>query len=380
MLVVRLERRSCAMTRWTVLWVLWSALFVVRAPLPLHAADAAPAAAARTAASLPDDRLLKQIDEVVAFTKTRVLDGRVHTPWQIVHGILGLRQDFLIQVDGQKLSAVDWLSTHGATFQGEPYFQKTEFGGRGHSFTKPMYFEGHPTQFLAYLSTCGLSLDFPIKSGDATLTVGDIVRDAQKQIRTGDEPGWTLWALSSYLPPDATWENKSGEAWSIERLVRSQTYEPVTTAACGGTHGLFALTWARGQYLKTEQPLRGVWLEADQKIRRYVEEARTLQNPDGSFSVDFFKGRRAVREAKDRLAASGHTLEFVVLALPESRLGEPWVRSGVSSLTRDLLETRKQALEPAPLYHAIDGLILYRDRVRAMAQRASGAVADIPAK
>src|SRR5690606_3631002 len=98
-----------------------------------------------------------------------------------------------------------------------------------------------------------------------TITLGDIVRNGQMEVQAGEEPTWTLWGLVHYLGPDATWQNKHGESWSIERLVRSQVYEPVARAACGGTHGLFALAYARNKYLETGRPLSGAWLEADQK-------------------------------------------------------------------------------------------------------------------
>lgn len=308
------------------------------------------------------DPLRKHAEAAIAITARRELDGRAHTPWQIIHGVLGMRDQFYVRVDGQRMSAIDWFHNQSATYANEPYFEVTEFGGRGHPFTKPMLFEGHPTQFLAYLTMTNLPLDFQVKSGDKTLTIQDLVTGSQKEVKTGEEPGWTLWALTHYLGVDATWENKDGEPWSIERLVRSQTYETVHTAACGGTHGLFALAYARDKYLETGRPLRGVWLEADQKVRRYIAEAKALQNADGSFSVDFFKGKKWGKTVEERLGPSGHMFEFLMIALPREQLDEQWARNAVYSVTRDLEETKSQTLSVAPLYHAVDGLHIWLKR------------------
>ena len=77
------------------------------------------------------------------------------------------------------------------------------------------------------------------------------------QVRTGREITWTLWALAHYESPDAQWTNAAGEAWSIERLLKMQADEPVTSGACGGCHGLFALAYARNLKLDTGESLRG---------------------------------------------------------------------------------------------------------------------------
>jgi hypothetical protein len=324
------------------------------------------------------DPLRKFAEDAITITARRDLDGRSHTPWQIVHGVLGMREQFFVRVDGQRMSALDWFHNQSATYANEPYFEVTEFGGRGHPFTKPMLFEGHPTQFLAYMTMSKLPLDFTVKSGDRTLTIQDLVNGAQKEVKTGEEPGWTLWALTHYLGVDATWENKDGEPWSIERLVRSQTYETVNTAACGGTHGLFALAYARQKYLETGKPLRGVWLEADQKVRRYIAEAKALQNADGSFSVDFFKGKKWGKTVDERLGPSGHVFEFLMIALSREQLDEQWARNAIFSVTRDLEETKSQTLSVAPLYHAVDGLHIWLERT-APKQAAAPAVAKTEA-
>ena len=312
-------------------------------------------------AQVPTDPLAKMVDEAVNISIRRYLSANVHTPWQIMHGLLALRKDYLIKEQGKKVSAIEWLSS-GVTYHGTPWFEKTQHGGRAHPFSVPYAFEGHPNQFLAILAMSGLPMDHEIKAGDQTITIADIVQHAKAEVTSSREVAWTLWAFSHYLGSEARWKNKYGESWSIERLVRKQINEPVSRAACGGTHGLFALTYARNVSLQTRKPLRGVWLEADHKIKRYIETARSNQNRDGTFSTSYFQGRGYSHSFETRLSSSGHTLEFLMLALPQSRLREQWARNGVAAVARDLIDHRREPAKCAPLYHAVDALVIYRDR------------------
>lgn len=329
---------------------------------PLPAAQPGENGQAATTTEQPADPLHAAVDDAIQTSIRRYLSSEVHTPWQIMHGLLALRGDYQIKQDGKKVNALEWMS-QGATYRGQPWFQRTRYGGRAHPYSKAYAFEGHPNQFLAILAMADVPLDHKfVTSGQETITVEEMVKHAQMTVSSNEEVTWTLWALSHYLDPDAAWRNRYGESWSMERLVQIQTAEPVQSAACGGSHGLFALTFARNAYRKTGRPLRGAWLEADQKIERYIREARYYQNTDGTFSTNYFSGRRHSHNFETRLNTSGHTLEFLVLALPEERLKEQWVRNGIYALTTDLLEHRRDPAECGSLYHALDALVIYRDR------------------
>ena len=314
------------------------------------------------AARLTADPLHEEVERAIENAARRYLSAGVHTPWQIMHGMLAFKQGFLIKHQGEKVRALDWISNR-ATYKGTAWFQKTAYGGRAHPYTADYAFEGHPNQFLAILAWAGVSREHRfILPTDETITVADLVRNAQSEVNTAEEITWTLWALSRYLEPDETWQNKYRQRWSIEHLVRIQTEASVYSAACGGTHGLFALAVARNEYLKTGRPLRGVWLQADQKIRRYIREAQAYQNRDGSFSSNYFQSGGYSPDFQTRLNTSGHTLEFLAVGLPEEALNQQWVRNGVHAVARDLLEHRDKPIECGSLYHAVDGLIIYRDR------------------
>lgn len=307
------------------------------------------------------DPLREQVTRAIEYSRRRFLDGKVHTPWQILHGILALRKDYEIAVDGQKVNALKWIQ-EGQYHQGQPWVEKTRFGGRFHSYTQPWHFQGHPNQFLAILTLSDLPTTYQFQGAGGKVTIEDMIDDAKATVNDREEITWTLWALSKYLDPGEEWRNRDGEHWSMERLVRIQTDADPNDAACGGTHGLFALTRARAAYEKTGKPLRGVWVDADQKIKRHVSIAKNLQYPDGTFSCNYFVNRSYKNEFSDRLAPTGHTLEFLMVALKDDQLEEDWVRRGVAAVSKDLIENRSVAVDCGPLYHALSGLVIYLDR------------------
>jgi hypothetical protein len=311
-----------------------------------------------------NDPLVKLVYETREITRQRLLNTTDHTPWQMMHGLLGLRQDFLINHNGQTINGLDWIKT-GPMFKNEPWFQKTSHGGRAHPFNYPYWFEGHINQSLAILAMCNLPLDTEFGTPQGPITMRDMLKNAQMTANAKEEVTWTLWALSTYLPSDAEWINEKGERWSIERLVLLETGKQVggPTSPCGGTHGLFALARARNVYLKTGKPLRGVWAQADQKIQKYIRTIQTQLNKDGSLSSNFYRGREYKQDFDKRMASMGHLLEFLMVALPQERLKEPWVRRAVEAVANDLKNNRKAYVSCSPLYHATDALTIYLERV-----------------
>lgn len=313
----------------------------------------------------PRDPLDSLVEEAIQVTSRRKLVAGQHTPWQVVHGILAQRWDLKLRQPGKEdVHGIEWI-TSGVYFDGMPLWEATAYGGRGHPFTRPYAFEGHPTQFMGYMTMADIPLDYEVKTPTKVITIRDIVNDAKMQVHQGVEITWTLWTLAHYEEPTAHWFNAAGEPWSIERLVKVQIEEPVTSGACGGCHGLFALAYARNMYISTLPPrakLRGVWFEADQKIKRYIDEARSLQNQDGSFSTNHFRGPGYSDDFLTRITASGHELEWLMIALPQARLKEEWIRRAITSVATDLISNRHKEADCGPLFHGMHALVVYRQR------------------
>ena len=94
-----------------------------------------------------------------------------------------------------------------------------------------------------------------------------------------------------------------------------------------------------------------------------IEEAKAMQNFDGSFSYDYFFQKSASKNFQERLETTGHTLEFLMMALPDDRLNEDWVRKAISLLANDIINNKDEPVDYSALYHAIDGLVIYRNRM-----------------
>jgi hypothetical protein len=316
-------------------------------------------------AEVSTDPLMLTVDQAIAVTRQRNLDFQVHTPWQILHGLLALRNNYTLKNGNEFVNAIDYIST-SATYKGLRWFERTPSGARAQPYNGTPYdFEGHVNQTLAIIAMCNLPLTHTFVLADgSTVTMADMVRHAQWNVNSREEITWTLWFLTHYLDQDAQWVNSAGEQWSMERLVRMQTNANLLNAPCGGCHGLFAMAYARNAYLQKHGKLQGAWLEADQKLQQYIYAAQAMMNRDGSFATQYFRARGYSTDFNERIASSGHMIEWLMLALPRKRLDEPWLRLGVQTLAQDLIRNATQPADCGPLYHSLHALILYKQRIQ----------------
>jgi beta-lactamase regulating signal transducer with metallopeptidase domain len=295
----------------------------------------------------------------------RLLSTDQHTPWQIMSGIEGLRRDMLLKNGDTTVNALEWIQA-GPMYQGEPWFEKTEHGGRAHPYSKPYWFEGHVNQFLSKFAACQLPLHATFGTPDGPITIQDMINHAKMVVNDKEAVSWTLLALCRYLPPDAKWTNAKGEEWSIERLVDIEASRPVggPTSPNGGTDGLYALAVARNEYLKTRKPLEGVWLKADEKIKKYIDLARSQQNPDGTLSSDFFRSGQRKENFNRRLSSTSHLLQFLMHAVSDEQLKEDWIRRAVEATATDIQVHRKEFVACDPLFTATEALTTYLERTQ----------------
>jgi len=295
----------------------------------------------------------------------RVLSSREQAAWQVVHGILAFGPDFPIEHDKKIVPALDWLlqggnlngwvmrpGDHGVVAVIEP---GTKTG------------QGHPDQWLGYLSQCGLGIDEPLVVEGKTYKVRDLVSQAQWDIHDGMEATWTLMALSTYLPLEARWTSKDGSEWTIERIVDMEARQSLADSACGGSHRLYGLTVAVNRYLqhhdKKPADLTGGWKLAEEKITLAKKMAREFQQSNGAFSTAWFERPGTSSDIAIQINRTGHTLEFLTVALTDEELKQPWVAQAAEHLCLLLEETQDMALECGSLYHAAHGLLLYHERL-----------------
>jgi hypothetical protein len=324
--------------------------------------DSATSATADAAAKpMTDAELRDRLDRVVDFTvNQRHMNTKDHAAWQVVHGALAYGRDLTIEHEGKLVPALDYLLA-GGRLNGWN-LRKAEHGVSSVLESGSKTGMGHEDQWLGYLSQAGLKPEERLVVAGQDYTINDLITQAQWNIHEGMEATWTLMAFSVYLPLDAEWTAKDGTKWTVERIVGMETSQDLGESSCGGTHRLYALTKAVNRKRKESGELTGEWLRADEKINDCMNKVKLHQQPDGSFSTNFFTRPATSADLSLRLHSTGHTLEVLDVALTDEQFKEPWVERAVVNLLHLFEMTQNFPLECGALYHGARGLKLYRER------------------
>lgn len=312
-------------------------------------------------ADLPSDDVLKRrLDEVIAFSRERHLSPQVNNAWQIVHGVLAYGDALELSDNGKLVPAVTWILNDGK-FKGWHLVP----GEKGlESVLEPgeKIGEGHEDQWIGYMSQAGIGLDHPVVVAGRKFKLGDMITQAKWDVRDRMEATWTLMALSTYLPAGEQWQAKDGSQWTVERIAGMEAAQDLGTSACGGSHRMYGLATALARHERDGGKLTGSWQAVNDKIQAAIAAAKRNQQPDGTFSVNYFERPSTSPDMMTRINTTGHTLEFLSVALTREQLAEPWVTRATVSLVSMLEATRDLPLECAGLYHAVHGLRIYRER------------------
>jgi hypothetical protein len=288
--------------------------------------------------------------------------------WTVFHGILGLGPDVTLRdpEDGKKVNALDYIAAGGEKIRGLQ-FLPTKWGLDVR--TGPvMVGQGHQDQFVAEMAQWGMPADRKFEVLGKDYTFMDFVRHTKMRARVNANPpqelSWALVVVSQYFGPDAVWTNGYGEKLRVEDLVRYELDASVDEAPCGGTHRLFGLTWAYHLHLRKGGETTGIWKEVADKTRKFRDLAKQNQNSDGCFSTSFFRGPGNAPDKQLRINTTGHTLEWLALALPDAELKEPWVQDAANALAVTILDLQDSPIEGGSLYHAVHGLLMYQARLQ----------------
>jgi hypothetical protein len=340
----------------------------------------------------PDD-LKARIESALAQIKKREL-APDHGFWTIFHAILGMGFDTELTVnekDGRKtVKAIDYV------FDGKPMpgleFLITQHGldvkQTGFTGGLPGFGQGHQDQFIAEMGQWGMPADRKVVVRKQSYTFRDFCNHSKMRASVNKDPNvkqeltWAIIVIGQYFGEGALggnlytknakgeieylpWENEKGETLNYEDIVRYEVTEPISGqgVACGGTHRLFGLSWAYHLHLRRGGKTTGVWQNVADKVEDHKRLAKRYQNPDGSFSTNWFSARGEGKGADPRIATTGHILEWLALALTDEELREEWVERAVAAQCLMVLETPVTApLEGGGLYHATHGLNLYHAR------------------
>ena len=102
------------------------------------------------------DAFIQLLDRAIETTSKRTLTANSHSPWQIFHCILAMRDKAVLRLGDQKVNAIEWLATTEPQFDKQPLLLLTPHGAKFHPYTRMYAFEGHPSQFLGPVGTTTL--------------------------------------------------------------------------------------------------------------------------------------------------------------------------------------------------------------------------------
>jgi hypothetical protein len=334
------------------------------APAKTAPADAvAPATPSASNTLTPELTALRdKVRAVLATYFPRHQNSRDNNAWEMMHAIIAYGVDTQIYKDrpgGEKVNAIGWLCYNNPCAGDRMLFLhdgKLE-ARRG------VGVQGHYGQFMAILAQSHLKADYPMHVSGKDFTLQDLIEHEKVNCTAGEELTFKLIGLMHYLDSDATWKSRDGQDWSIQRLIHEELKQPIRGAACGGTHRLMGFSYAVNKRLQRGQPIVGEFKRAQTFINDYHRYTFGLQNPDGSFSTEWFVRKGDNPDVDRRLKTSGHILEWIGFSLSDQDLRDPRMIKAVDYVATILQKNDKRTWEIGPLGHGLHALAIYDRRV-----------------
>lgn len=304
-------------------------------------------------------RLRTEINQLLRYYIQHPETTTRRSPWAVMHAILPYGVEAELLAGNRRVNAIGWMS-HNGLCKTQRIFQPTKSGFRTNLGPGV---QGHEGQFLAILAQSKVAPNYPIKVGDRSYTINDLVRYEMATCREKSELTFKLLGLSYYLEPNQRWRDNQGGNWSLEKLVAEELEQPIVGAACGGTHRLMGLTFSLLQRKQAGLPIDGHWERSEQFLNEFVAYAFSLQNPDGSFSTDWFEARANDPNVERKIQTTGHILEWLVYTLPDDQLQSPPVQKAIRFLLGTLGAEPGRDWPIGPRGHSLRALALYNQRV-----------------
>ncbi|MBI3838651.1 MAG: hypothetical protein HY288_12055 [Planctomycetia bacterium] len=306
--------------------------------------------------------LREKVRQVLTLYYPRHQNTRDNSPWEVIHAIIAYGVDtqlFKGGPGGEKVNAVGWMCYNHPCAGDQILFVNH---GKIDARRGPGV-QGHFGQFLAILAQSHVKIDYPMQVNGKKFTLADLVEHEKENCVPGEELTFKLIALMHYLDSDATWTTRDGQEWSLQRLVREELKQPIRGAACGGTHRLMGFSYAVNKRTQRGKPIIGEFQRAQAFLQDYHGYTFSLQNPDGSFSTEWFTRRGDSPDIDRRLKTSGHILEWISFSLSDQELRDPRMLKAVDYVATLLLKNSKHIWEIGPLGHGLHALSIYDTRV-----------------
>lgn len=280
-------------------------------------------------------------------------------PWALMHATLPYGVETEIIAGNRRVNAIGWMCFNGVCAK-QRMFQPTQTGFRTN--VGPGV-QGHEGQFLAILAQSKVSADYPLQIGSKRYTVMDLARYEMATCREKSELTFKLIGLSHYLDQNQSWRDNRGHAWTLEKLVAEEIDQPIIGQACGGTHRLMGLSYALIKRNDAKLPIDGHWYRAQHYLVDYVNYAMSLQNPDGSFSTNWFESRGMDPDVERKVQTTGHILEWLIYTLPADKLRTDPIQDSIEFLLSTVGRQPQRDWPIGPRGHALRALALYNQRV-----------------
>lgn len=308
--------------------------------------------------------LVEKVTRVLDSYYRRPLNTNVDNPWSLIHWSIAFGIDAQVTASGpndQPVSAIGWLCYN------RPAAGQQLMSYDGQSLRLPIApgLQGHQGQLLSMLAQSQVKPDYGLRAGGKELTVADLVDYEKRTCRSGSELTFKLVGLAHYCGSDETWRNSSGQDWSVQRLLEEELGAPInrTQCPCGGTHRLFALSYAVDRRRHENKPVDGPWLVAERREKAYQDRAFRLQNTDGSFSTLWLDAAQNQNDKTRKLTTSGHILEWLAFSLPDDQLSDARFERAVSFVATLLERNQQMQWHRGALGHALHALAIYEQRV-----------------
>ena len=333
---------------------------------PAETTEPAKDSAAATPPSSSDEELSPElielrgkIRECLAHYYFRPENVAIRSPWGAMHAMIAYGVDTQLIAGDRRVNAIGYLNYNGVcNGQSLFYIKDDKLQAR-----IGVGVQGHAGQYLAMLAQSRVKTDFPLKVEGRDFTVADLIEHEKLTCRPNSELTFKLIALTHYLKSDEKWKSDDGQDWDIPRLIKEELKQPIIGAACGGTHRMTGFSYAVRKREQRNEPIEGQWKRAKTFVEDYHEYAFKLQNPDGSFSTDWFAGRADFGPPSRRLETTGHITEWLAFSLSKEQLQEPRMIKSVDYLTDLLLNGKNEKWGIGPLGHGLHALAIYDERV-----------------
>ena len=303
--------------------------------------------------------LRKKIRSVLTHYYNRPMNTRDRSPWELMHAMLAFEAHSKVLQggpNGEPITAVGWLCYNQACKRRTLMYVGDE--GDLRVRVGPAL-QGHRGQLLSMLAQSRINENYPLLVEGNELKVADLIEMEKRTCYPRTELTFKLIALMHYLDSNETWVNDQGMTWGIPRLISEELRQPVRGAACGGTHRLSGLTLAYKTREKRGELVDGQYLKAKQFVTRYQKYAYRLQNRDGSFSTEWFRGPGNENDIDRKLKTTGHILEWMLYAAGEKELKHWKTTKAANYLASIMQRNPNKDWEAGPLGHAIHALLVY---------------------